>query len=287
MVGPLGHIRVVEASAGIAGGYAGKLFADAGAEVVKVEPPDGDPLRRWTAAEVELGERDSALFRHLAAGKRSVVGGIAELVAGADVVIEDGSLDPLPGGDGLVVVSITAYGRLGPWADRPATEFTVQAECGSLGARGTADRPPVQAGGLIAEWVSGAYAASCALAAAQHARRTGEGAHIDVSMAEVMCISTTLFTDLMMSLMGRPPLPQPPRVVEFPSILPTSDGWVGFNTNAAQMFEDFLVLIGRDDMRGKAMIRMDPSIRPGLEASAEKWTRQHTTAEVIEEEIGR
>ena len=283
MVGPLSDIRVVEASTGIAGGYAAKLFVDAGADVVKVEPPEGDPLRRWTAAEVDLDGHDSALFRHLAASKRSVVGPVAELLGGADVVIEDGTLEPLPAADGLVVVSITAYGRNSPWSDRPATEFTIQAECGSLGARGTTDRPPVQAGGRIAEWVAGAYAGASALAAVRHARRSGQGTHIDVSMAEVMCIATTLFTDLMMSLMGRPQLPQPPRVVEFPSILPTSDGWVGFNTNAAQMFEDFLVLIGREDMIGKAMVRMDPTVRPGLEASAEAWTRQHTTAEVIEQ----
>ena len=283
MTGPLRDMRVVEVSTGIAGGYAAKLFVDAGADVVKVEPLGGDPLRSWTACEVDRGGRDGALFQHLAAGKQSVIGGADELIAGADVVIEGGQLDPLPTQAGLVVVSITPYGRLGPWAQRPATEFTIQAECGSLGARGTTDRPPVQAGGRIAEWVSGAYGAAAGLAAARHARRTGEGAHIDVSMAEAMCISTTLFTDLMMSLMGRPPLPQPPRVVEFPSILPTKDGWVGFNTNAAQMFEDFLVLIGRDDMAGRAMIRMDPTIRPGLEASAEAWTLQHTTDEVIEQ----
>ena len=283
MTGPLRDMRVVEVSTGIAGGYAAKLFADAGADVVKIEPPGGDPLRSWTSSEVELEGRDGALFQHLAAGKRSVIGPPDELIAGADVVIESGTLDPIPDQPALVVVSITPYGRLGPWATRPATEFTVQAECGSLGARGTLDRPPVQAGGRIAEWVSGAYGAAAGLAAARHARRTGEGTHIDVSMAEAMCISTTLFTDLMMSLMGRPPLPQPPRVVEFPSILPTKDGWVGFNTNAAQMFEDFLVLIGRDDMAGRAMIRMDPTIRPGLEASAEAWTLQHTTDEVIEQ----
>src|SRR5579872_5907711 len=115
MVGPLRDIRVVEASTGIAGGYAAKLFADAGADVVKVEPADGDPLRRWTAAEVELGGRDSALFRHLAASKRSVVGPVAELLGGADLVIEDGSLDVVPEGDGLVVVSITPYGHNGAW----------------------------------------------------------------------------------------------------------------------------------------------------------------------------
>ena len=72
--GPLGDIRVVELSTGLAGGYATKLFADAGADVVKVEPPEGDPLRRWSASGAPLGGRTGALFEYLAAAKRSVVG---------------------------------------------------------------------------------------------------------------------------------------------------------------------------------------------------------------------
>jgi len=290
---PLSTIRVVELSTGLAGGYAAKLFADAGADVVKVEPPGGDPLRRWSASGAPLGGRTGALFEYLAASKRSVVGApgdpeVQELISGADLVVEDrttaaGDRAGLLGQAGLVVVSITPFGRVGPWVDRPATEFTVQAESGSLGARGEATRPPVQAGGRIAEWAGGAYGAAAGLAAVTHAIRTGEGAHIDVSLTEVMCVCTTLFTDLMMSLMGRPPLPQPPRVVEFPSIEPTKDGWVGFNTNAAQMFDDFLVLIGRGDLVGQAMVRMDPARREEFEKSTQAWTLERTTAEVIEE----
>src|SRR5579862_684564 len=290
---PLAGIRVVELSTGLAGGYATKLFADAGADVVKVEPPEGDPLRRWSASGAPLGGRTSGLFEYLAAAKRSVVGrpedgAVVELIGGADLVVEDrstavGDRAGLLGQPGLVVVSITPFGCVGPWVDRPATEFTVQAESGSLGARGEASRPPVQAGGRIAEWAGGAYGAAAGLAAVLHAVRTGEGAHIDVSLTEVMCVCTTLFTDLMMSLMGRPPLPQPPRVVEFPSIEPTKDGWVGFNTNAAQMFNDFLVLIGRGDLLGQAMVRMDPARREEFEKSTQAWTLEHTTAEVIEE----
>lgn len=284
---PLNDIRVVELSTGIAGAYTTKLFADAGADVIKVEAPEGDPLRRWSPTEVDLGGEDSAVWAYLAASKRSVVGsvGIAEvddLIADADLVVIDEKLE----GDlsrGPVVVSITPFGRTGPWAERPATEFTVQAECGSLGARGRKDAEPVQAGGRIAEWVAGAYGAAAGLAAVRHAQATGRAALIDVSMMEVMCICTGLFTDLMMSLLERPPLPQPPRVVEFPSIAPTSDGWVGFNTNAAQMFDDFLVLIGQAEYAGRAMVRMDPTVQPLLEAAMETWTRAHTTAEVIEQ----
>jgi len=276
---PLRDLRVIELSTGIAGGYATKLFADAGADVIKVEPPGGDPLRGYSGSEGEPG----ALFEFLAAGKRSVTA-VSNLLEGADLVVVDHAPTPAVCADpALVVVSITPYGASGPWVDRPATEFTVQAECGSLGARGEKWHPPVQAGGRIAEWVSGAYGAASGLAAVTQARRTGRGTHIDVSMAEVMCISTGLFTDLMMSLMGRPPLPQPPRVVEFPSIEPTKDGWVGFNTNAAQMFSDLMVLIGRDDLSGQTMVRMDPTRQPELKAALQAWTTKLSTDEVIEQ----
>ncbi|MHB8464096.1 MAG: CaiB/BaiF CoA-transferase family protein [Acidimicrobiales bacterium] len=286
----LGGIRVVELSCGIAGGYCTKLFADAGADVIKVEPPGGDPLRAWSASEVDLRGADGALFEFVAASKRSVVGApgdsdIDELVSTADMVVVDRDTDIGARGrrKGSVLVSITPFGRTGEWADRPATEFTVQAESGSIGARGRKNEEPVQAGGWIAEWVAGAYGAAAGIAAVRHARRTGQGAEIDVSMAEVMCICTGLFSDLMMSLLGRPPLPQPPRVVEFPSIAPTSDGWVGFNTNAAQMFEDFLVLIGQPEFEGRALGRMDPTVQPVLEAAMNAWTSAHTTNEVIDE----
>ena len=146
MIG-LSDLRVVDCSGGIAGGYCSKLFADAGADVVKVEAPEGDPLRRWSATGADLGGRDGALLRFLHCSKRSVVGRldsleILELVASADLLIESfdagvieslGLLDRFPS---LVVLSITPFGRGGPLTNRPATEFTVQAEAGSVARRG-------------------------------------------------------------------------------------------------------------------------------------------------------
>src|SRR5882762_7042119 len=89
----LSDFVVVELATGIAGPYAGKLFADAGAQVIKVEPPGGDPERHRSAPGVELGGRDAALFQHLNAGKRSLVGEygtprVDALVERADLVIE-------------------------------------------------------------------------------------------------------------------------------------------------------------------------------------------------------
>ncbi len=89
---PLDDLRVVEVSNRIAGGYCGKLLVDAGADVVKVEPLSGDPLRRFTATGGELGEgADSPLFSYLSAGKRSVTTVSDELLAWADVVIVTGN----------------------------------------------------------------------------------------------------------------------------------------------------------------------------------------------------
>ena len=305
--GPLADLRVVELSNGLVAprglvgygtAYAGKLYADAGAEVWLVEPPEGDPLRRWSAAAHGSGKipggsgpgGDGALFRFLAASKRSLTGDlgsaeVAELIDGADLVIE--SLPPavidgtgIIGRTGLVVLSLSPFGR-GSWQDRPATEFTIQAECGSIAAR-TYHEGSLQAGGRIAEWAAGVFGAAASLAAVRHARRTGTGAHVDVSMAEVMCISTNLFVDLMMSMAGRPPLGPMGASTEFPAIEMTADGWVGFNTNSAQMFQDFLVLVERTDLAGDPMLRSDPAKRADLERSVHEWCTARTTHEIVE-----
>src|SRR5204863_7088930 len=90
---PLRDIQVIDVTTGIAGPYCTKLFADAGAEVIKVEPTGGDPLRRYAATtKVPLGE-DGALFRYLNAGKKSIIAHvddprIDDLLAGADLLVE-------------------------------------------------------------------------------------------------------------------------------------------------------------------------------------------------------
>jgi crotonobetainyl-CoA:carnitine CoA-transferase CaiB-like acyl-CoA transferase len=166
-------LRVVDLSTEIAGPYCTKLLADAGADVVKVEAPDGDPMRAWTASGAKLGDDDGALFRFLNTSKRSVVGELGddhvdELVAAADLVVESSAPAPLDVGAlrranaGLTVLSISPFGRSGPWSDRPATEFTLQAWCGSTGSRGVPDGPPLHAGGRLGEWAGGAYAAVAA-----------------------------------------------------------------------------------------------------------------------------
>jgi crotonobetainyl-CoA:carnitine CoA-transferase CaiB-like acyl-CoA transferase len=270
----LGDYRVVDLSRGLAGAYATKLLADAGAEVVLVEPEGGHPLRRWTASGRELGGETGPLFRFLSAGKRSA----AEVPEGADLVVVDEASDVDPGPTDATVLSLTPYGRTGPWAGRPATDFIVQAECGSIGFRGRRDQPPVAAGGRLSEWVTGAYGAVAALAAPP-------GEHVDCSALEAMTIAGSLFLDLMWSLLGGGEPPPPARTLEVPSIEPTADGWVGFNTNTRQQFDDFLVLIERPDLLGDPdwpRVAHRVTHMEEWNAIVHAWTRRHPTAEIVE-----
>jgi crotonobetainyl-CoA:carnitine CoA-transferase CaiB-like acyl-CoA transferase len=292
----LSGVRVLDLSSGIAGSYCTKLWADAGADVVKVEPPEGDPLRRWSASGSRPQGQDGALFAFLNTSKRSVVAElsspeVAELAAGADVIVESlapgelGNLGLGSANPSLVVVSITPFGQDGPWAGRPATEFTLQALCGSTASRGRPDGPPLAAGGRIGEWVGGSYAAVAGLAALWGAQRTGRGEHVDVSLLECMCVTMNTFAPVFASFVGWRKAPGPPRSIEIPSIEPTKDGYVGFCTITAQQFQDFLVLIERPDLLEDASLasvqnrvaRMDEVL-----AIIHAWTTRHTTEEAIE-----
>lgn len=290
----LDGIRVVDFSTGVPGPYVTKLLADAGADVIKVEGPDGDPMRRWSATRAEF-EGDSALFQLLNASKRGVVGQpgdpeIEELVATADAVVES-----FPAGSGvgrawaerhphLVVLSVTPYGQDGPLVSHPSTEYTVQAQCGAIACRGRPDQPPIHAGGGIAEWTAGAYAGPAVLSALLRARRTGRGEHIDLAVADVMGIAATTFSDLAHSMRGGGhDFDRVARSVEAPSIEPALDGWVGFNTNTALQYQGFVLMIERPDLIdtewsqiGERAGRLDE-----WNAMVHPWTSRHTVAEII------
>ena len=298
---PLGGLRVVELATDVAGPYATKLLADAGADVVKVEHPEGgDRLRRWTASGTPLppGE-DGALFRFLNTSKRSVAlaweteegrARLRALVAGADLVIEDAGWDAGIDWDAVSawnprasLVSLSWFGRTGPWADRPATEFTVQAWSGATAIRGTAERPPLSAGGRLGEWLAAGYAAIGGLAAWTASRRTGRGRHVDLSVLEVVHLSMAPFATVVASLAGSPVSAS--RTVEIPSIEPATDGWVGFCTITNQQWRDFLVLIERGDLVDDADLAhyfTRNERRAEVYAMIHAWTRRHTIREIVE-----
>ncbi|MFI0354930.1 CoA transferase [Actinomadura sp. 9N407] len=283
--GTLAGLRVLEVSRTIAGAYAGRLFADAGATVVMAEPADGHPLRE----RANRGDGDAPLFGFLAAGKASTVREWTDLAADADVVIVESAdipdialLERLA--ERIVVVAVTPWGLRGPWSGsgRPWTEFTLQAEAGSLSNRGDPASYPLALGGSEHLWVAGSFAASAALAAA-----TGTGGElIDLSLLEVTTYAATMFTDVQASVSGATPDPIAQRRRLTPSVEPAANGWVGFNLASAQNLEDFLVLIERPEWLDDEEIRSyEGRYRRAEEFSAavHAWTTRHTVAEIVEQ----
>lgn len=191
-------IAVVEVSSGIAASYCGKLLADAGARVTVLEPPEGHPLRTYRTAPAPA--EPGLVFEFLTEGKQLVAAAPdtapgAELLAGADLIVEDGTLvrpgQPRPSVTGsALLVSISPWGLSGPWADRPATDNTLQAACGSVGRRGLPGRGPVTAGGAITEWLAGTYAA--AAASSFWWGGAGPGRHLDVSAFECAVVGSAV-----------------------------------------------------------------------------------------------
>ncbi len=297
MVYVLDDIVVLELSTGIAGPYAGKLFADAGARVIKVEPPGGDELRCRAPAGVDLGGADSALFQHLNAGKESVIGvpgdpAVDKLLARADLVIESfAPQHPIVASwrtrwPSLVVLSITPFGRRGPWRDRPSTGFTLQAESGSIASRGRPDQTPFQAGGRLTEWAAGVSGAVGALAAVLHSRAGSGGEHVDCALLAVDHMITNANVCMRDSFLGHPQAEYPPQMIDVPSIERTSDGYVGFNTNTRQQLAAFLAMVGRPELLDlePRWASADYRLRHAqvFNAAIRPWIRAHTTAEVLE-----
>jgi crotonobetainyl-CoA:carnitine CoA-transferase CaiB-like acyl-CoA transferase len=273
----LNGTRVLDRTGDIAGPYCTKLLADAGADVVRVEPAGGDPLRRW---------RSGALFDFLNASKRSVTE-VGDLEVGADLLVTDGpiALERLwDANPTLVVVTITPFGADGPWSGRPATEFTLQGSAGSIGHRGWPESEPLAAGGRLGEWITGTYAAVGALAALRAARATGRGEVVDVAMLDCMAATMATFPSVFASFLDWPPIRGTGRSVEVPSIEPTADGYAVFTTNSAQQFQDFCLLIGRPDMMEDADLASAVGRtrrRDEFLAAVHEHTTRRTTAELL------
>ncbi|HEX2286978.1 MAG TPA: CoA transferase [Mycobacterium sp.] len=292
---PLNGFVVVDLSTGIAGAYCTKLLADGGAEVVKVEPPEGDPLRQWSAsgAQIPAGD-DGALFSFLACSKRSVVADpetdiefIDGLLADADAVIwsrgsniaEHQALTPhalhrrYPH---LTVTAITPFGLEGPWCDRPATEFTLQAWSGGIVGlgRGSADRAPVFVGGQVGEYLAGAYASAATLAF------RGTGQLIDLSMLETDVLGLTYYPVTYYEMLGKPW--RDARRLTVPGIARAKDGLIDIGCGTAQQWFDLCAMTGHEEW-----IDEDSplSITEQANEKAEKlyaWVESHTVAEIRE-----
>jgi crotonobetainyl-CoA:carnitine CoA-transferase CaiB-like acyl-CoA transferase len=201
---PLEGIRVLDLSRVLAGPLATMTLGDLGADVIKIERPDGgDDTRQWGPP---FSGGDAAYFLSLNRNKRSValdlktpegVDAVRRLAAGSDVLIENfrpGLMAELGLGlehlraehPRLVTCSLTAFGEDAPdTAARPGYDIIVQALCGLMSITGEPDGPPTKSGVALLDVVTGLYAAVGILAALQERERTGRGRHVSISLFDV------------------------------------------------------------------------------------------------------
>jgi CoA:oxalate CoA-transferase len=196
----LDGVRVLDLSRVLAGPFCGMLLADLGAEVIKIEGPDGDDSRIFGPF---VGE-DSAYYRLFNRRKYGITMNLKEeadserlreLVRRSDVLIENFrpgvmarlGLSPdllLELNPRLIIVSISGFGQVGPHRDEPAYDLVAQAMSGLMSVTGWPDGVPTRVGISLGDIIPGLYAALGAVAALQERSRTGRGQHIDVAMLD-------------------------------------------------------------------------------------------------------
>lgn len=200
--GPLHHIRVLELGSLIAGPFAGQLLGDYGAEVIKVEPPTGDPMRTWGVCH----EGEGLWWTSIASNKASVVldlrssegqAAARRLALTADIVIENfrpgqvekwglGYDELAASNPGLIMVHVSGYGRTGPRSHEAGFGSIGEGMGGIRHTTGPADGPSSRAGISLGDSLSGMFAVIGALAALAERNESGQGQEVDVALYEAV-----------------------------------------------------------------------------------------------------
>ncbi|AMS41691.1 CaiB/BaiF CoA-transferase family protein [Aminobacter sp. NyZ550] len=266
---PLHGIRVIELARILAGPWAGQLLADLGADVIKVENPDGgDDTRKWGPPFVTShdGENLSAAYYHSCnRGKRSIAldfstpeGAeiVRKLVAGADVLIENFKLGGLKkyGLDydslkkinpKLVYCSITGFGQDGPYAPRAGYDFIVQGMSGLMSITGPAGGEPQKVGVAVTDIFTGLYSVIAIQAALRHAEATGQGQHVDMALFDAQ-MSVLANQNLNYLVSGNSPVQMGnahPNISPY-EVLPVRDGHFILAVGNDGQFQKFCAIVG-------------------------------------------
>ncbi|QCO55671.1 CoA transferase [Pseudorhodobacter turbinis] len=270
MTAPLNGLKVIELARILAGPWAGQTLADLGADVIKVEAPEGDDTRRWGPPFVEReGDRSAAYFHATNRGKRSVTvdfrtpegqEAVRKLVADADVVIENFKVGGLAkyGLDyaslakvnpKLIYCSITGFGQTGPYAHRAGYDFIIQGMSGLMSVTGEPDGQPQKVGLAVTDIFTGIYAATAVLAAVHQRRTTGLGQHIDMALFDV---ATSVMANQAMNYLttGTPPTKMGnahPNLAPY-AVFDCADGWIIIATGNDGQYRRLCDLLGMQAM---------------------------------------
>ena len=307
--GPLAGLRVVELGQLIAGPFAAKTLADFGAEVIKIEPPGGDPLRQWRL----LHDGTSVWWQVQSRGKQSVVLDLRDtadreivraLINEADVLIENFKPGTLEGwglsyeslsaaNPGLVMLRISGYGQTGPYRDRPGFGVVAEAMGGLRHLTAEPGRVPVRVGVSIGDTLAALHGVIGVLMALHHRSASvsadapkGRGQVIDVALYEAVfnCMESLLPE---YSAFG---VVREPAGSALPGIAPSNayacrDGHVLVAGNGDSIFKRLMTAIGRDDLGA------DPELAGNagrvarvaeIDAAIGAWTAARTVTDVLD-----
>ena len=196
MNGMLDGVKIVDLSRILAGPLCTQMLSDLGAEVIKVEAPWGDDTRKWGPPFTTGfdGKEVAAYFLACNRGKEIITmnlkqqtDDLLELIKDADVVVENfkpGTLERIIGKipDGVILCSISAYGKDGPRSNEPGYDVALQARSGIMSITGEAEGPPAKVGVAWIDVITGLNASNAILAALFHKMKTGEAKNIDISL---------------------------------------------------------------------------------------------------------
>jgi succinate--hydroxymethylglutarate CoA-transferase len=296
--GPLKGLRVLELGQIAAGPFAGSLLADLGADVVKIERPDGgDGMRDWPPlTEAKNGTAYSENFASLNRNKRSMVLDLKspqdnvilkDLVTVSDVFLENFRPGVLPRlglayddlkllNEALIYCSISGYGQIGPYAEKGAFDVTVQAMAGIMSVTGQDDGPPVKCGVPIGDFCAGLYAAYCVVSLLNQVRDTGRGAFIDCSMIGSLIGISALQTSEFFGT-GKPP-------VRLGSAHPRNAPYQAFQASDS----DFVIAAGNNRLWGKvcdAVGLSNLTVDPRFETQALRAANQNKLVQILAPEF--
>jgi crotonobetainyl-CoA:carnitine CoA-transferase CaiB-like acyl-CoA transferase len=264
---PLAGIKVVDLTRILSGPFCTMMLGDMGADVIKIEPPrDGDPIRKigvivndlsWYFAAFNRNKRSVILDLRSDDGKQT----LARLLEKADVLVENfkpGVLDEMGFGETrleqinprLIVASINGYGSTGPYADRPAFDFVIQAMSGFMSVNGTEDGPPLRSGPPMTDIIAGLYAAFGVVCALRARDQNGCGQRVEASMMDAI-IST--FAYLAADHLATGELPartgnDHPITAPY-GLFSTSDGEIAVSPSTEAILDRFLKALDLSDLR--------------------------------------
>ena len=271
---PLAGLKVLELARVLAGPWAGQTLADLGADVIKVEGPEGDGTRQWGPPWIEHGGERAAAYYHSAnRGKRGIVANfrapddlarVKALAAGADVVIENFKTGTLAkfgldhaglaaANPRLVSCSITGFGHTGPRAHEAGYDFVIQAMSGFMALTGEPGGSPMKMGISASDLACGLYSVIAIQAALAMRERTGRGQHIDMSLLDCSVgLLGSQATHYFVTGENPPRMGNGHAQVSAYGVFPTRDGEVVLAPANDGLFRKLLGVLGRGDLLAEA-----------------------------------